>query len=267
MGQSTATLERLVTEAQVQEYEQNGAICLRGLFGAEWIERLREAVERVKSQKQTAIPGYLSDTFMWRRDADFRAFVFESPAAEIARELMRSKSSRFYFDHLFVKEPGVQSPSPWHHDLPYWPVKGDQVCSVWLALDHVTKASSGLEYVAGSHRWGRRFQPEAFSDAAPAIRGQAEDEKIPDIEANRDSYTLLNWDMEPGDCLVHHALAIHGSGGNTTLDQRRRALATRWVGDDTYYAPESSSYEPLKDASLTSGGSLECEKFPLVIPA
>ena len=254
----------LVSEAEMSAYDQDGAVCIRGLFDDEWIERMREAIERVKNDR-TGVPGYFSDTFLWERDSAFRAFVFDSPAAEIARELMRSRSSRFYFDHLFVKEPGTQQPSPWHHDLPFWPVDGDQVCSVWLALDYVTKASSGLEYIAGSHRWGRRFGPEAFVGTQPMIKGRADDEKIPDIENNRDAYRFLNWDMEPGDCLVHHALTIHGSGGNTSLEHRRRALATRWVGDDAVYAPDGSSYEPLKDASLMAGGALESPKFPLVI--
>ena len=254
----------LVSEAEISAFEQDGAVCVRGLFSQDWIKRMRAAIERVKNDR-TGVPGYFSDTFLWERDEDFRAFVFDSPAAKIARELMRSRSSRFYFDHLFVKEPGTQQPSPWHHDLPFWPVDGDQVCSVWLALDHVTKASSGLEYIAGSHRWGRRFGPEAFVGSQALIKGRADDEKIPDIENNRSAYRFLNWDMEPGDCLVHHALTVHGSGGNTSLVHRRRALATRWVGDDAIYAPEGSTYEPLKDAALAPGGPLESPKFPLVI--
>jgi ectoine hydroxylase-related dioxygenase (phytanoyl-CoA dioxygenase family) len=253
----------LISEAEIAAFEADGAVCIRGLFDDEWIERMQDAIERVKCERD--VPGYFSDTFLWERDDDFRAFVFHSPAAQIARELMRSRSSRFYFDHLFVKEPGTQKASPWHHDLPYWPVEGEQVCSVWLALDYVTKASSGLEYVAGSHRWGRRFRPESFGGSRTPIEGRPEYETIPDVENNRDRYRFLNWDMEPGDCLVHHALTVHGASGNTSLHHRRRALATRWVGDDATYAPEASSYEPLKDASLAPGDPLNSPKFPLII--
>lgn len=261
-----AVLDQLVTEAEIAQFERDGAICLRGLFNEEWVSLLREAIERAKNDR-TGIPGYYADTFLWERDDDIRKFVFESPAASIARQIMRSNGVRFYFDHIFVKEPGTEQPTPWHHDLPYWPVEGNQVCSIWLALDQVTKASSGLEYVAGSHRWGKRFGPEAFTSNSPAIDGAPGTEKIPDIGAHREDYTLLNWDMEPGDCLVHHALAVHGSGGNTTIDRRRRAIATRWVGDDAVYAPENSSYEPLKDPSLKSGGPLDSPKFPEIISA
>lgn len=256
--------DRLVAEADIIQFERDGAICLRGLFDEEWISLLREAIDRAKSDR-TGIPGYYADTFLWQRDDDVRRFVFESPAAAIARQIMRSNGVRFYYDHIFVKEPGTEQETPWHHDLPYWPVEGNLICSIWLALDPVTKASSGLEYVAGSHRWGKRFGPEAFTANSPAIEGAADTQKIPDISAHRGDYTLLNWDMEPGDCLVHHALAVHGSGGNTTIDCRRRAIATRWVGDDAVYAPENSSYERLKDIALRSGGTLNSPMFPVIV--
>ena len=40
-------------------------------------------------------------------------------------------------------------------------------------------------------------------------------EDMPDIDANRDKYELLSWDLEPGDVLMFHPLIVHGSPGNT----------------------------------------------------
>ena len=48
----------------------------------------------------------------------------------------------------------------------YREVGGDQVAILWLALDPVDLASGAVEYVKGSHRWGRRFLPETFSGTA-----------------------------------------------------------------------------------------------------
>ena len=45
----------------------------------------------------------------------------------------------------------------------------------------------------------------------------------------------MAWDMEPGDVLVFHPLIVHGSQGNSSTTTRRRALATRWFGDDVVY--------------------------------
>ena len=269
---------REITQDEISRYERDGAICLRGLFEPVWVERISLALERLlntdrgKRGDLTApnSPGRFNNaTFMWRFDPDFRAFVFDSPAAEIARQLMRSRTSRFLYDHLFVKEPRTRETTPWHHDQPYWPVRGEQVCSIWLSLDSVTKQTSGLEYIKGSHRWPSRYRPEVWGNGTETWRKlgllDSQEESIPDIEAQRENYEFLSWDVEPGDCLVHHSLAIHGSSGNGSATQRRRALATRWIGDDAVYAPAPGSFNLLLDASLTPGQPFAGEKFPLVV--
>lgn len=87
---------------------------------------------------------------MFRKDRDFLEFAFESPSWQIAKTLMRSSEVRLFADPLFVKEPGTATPTPLHHDQPYWPVLGEHVSSVWVTMDSVTKETSGLEYIRGS---------------------------------------------------------------------------------------------------------------------
>lgn len=50
-------------------------------------------------------------------------------------------------------------------------------------------------------------------------------------------FELLTWDMDPGDCLVHHSLAVHGAPGISSQSGRRRAYATRWFGEDVRFDP------------------------------
>ena len=66
-----------------------------------------------------------------------------SANVRIERIVSRTHASPdgFWYDQLFVKEPGTLDPMPWHHDLPYWPFRGSQVCSVWLAIEDVTGRS------------------------------------------------------------------------------------------------------------------------------
>lgn len=256
-----ATIE--ITEQDVQRYEQDGAVCLRGLFDASWVERMRAAVENyLDGQSKFAV-----DWVLWPTDPEMRAFAFESPAAHIAQRLMRSRSVRLFFDQIFVKEPGTDAPTPWHHDQPFWPVQGRQICSIWLALDPVSRESSGLEYVKGSHLWGTEYRPAAFSAKNKDVFKDAQHgSAIPDFDALRDQYEFLSWDLEPGDCLVHQALAVHGASGNRTRTQRRRALSTRWTGDDAVYAPRPGMDIKLYDDTLQSGSPLDSGKFPLVLP-
>jgi len=252
-----------ITEEDVQRYEQDGAVCLRGLFDAGWVERMRAAVENYLDGQSRFVVNWV----LWPTDPEMRAFAFESPAAHIAQRLMRSQSVRLFFDQIFVKEPGTDAPTPWHHDQPFWPVQGHQVCSIWLALDRVSRKSSGLEYVKGSHLWGAEYRPAAFSAKNKDVFKDAQHgTAIPDFDALRDQYEFLSWDLEPGDCLVHQALAVHGASGNRTRTQRRRALSTRWIGDDVVYAPRPGMDIKLYDDTLRPGMPLDSGKFPLVLP-
>jgi len=261
----------VITDVDVEAYERDGVVCVRGAVDGAWVDRMRAAVDRVMrepgpySKREVAPDGsgrFHNDMFMWTRDDDFRAFVFESPAADLARAVMRSTRADLFYDHLLVKQPRASEPTPWHHDLPYWPVAGDQVCSVWLALDAAGPETGAVEYVAGSHRWGRRFEPETF------IRGRPLDaqglEPIPDIDAHRDEYRILSWEVEPGDCLIHHALTVHGAPGNTTSDRTRRGLSTRWTGDDARYDPHPGTFRLVRDPGLTPGDPMVCDLFPCV---
>lgn len=241
-----------ISEDDILEFERAGAICLRGLFDGGWVERLRKAIERRIDQgpavdSRRAAAYSFTELFMCRSDAEFRAFVFESPAASIAAQLMRSTMVRFYFDQIFNKEPGMVESSPWHNDQPFYPILGSQVCSIWLALDGVTKESSGLEYVAGSHRWRQRAEGD-----------------VPDIDAMAAQCEMLSWNMQPGDCLAHSGLTIHGAGGNLTPGTRRRALATRWIGDDVVYRVREKAHRELQVPGLKTGDALPSEQFPPV---
>ena len=65
------------------------------------------------------------------------SIYFNSNSAKIASMLMKSKTSRFFHDHVLVKEPGSSIVTPWHQDQPYYCVKGEQSVSFWIPLDNI----------------------------------------------------------------------------------------------------------------------------------
>ncbi len=40
-------------------------------------------------------------------------------------------------DSLVDLRTGTVAPTPWHNDTSYWHLRGDMICSVWVALDDV----------------------------------------------------------------------------------------------------------------------------------
>jgi len=111
-----------------------------------------------------------------------------------------------------VKAPGADEPTPWHHDHPYYCLDGFETCSLWIPLDDVPR-DSAVEFIAGSHQWGRLFQPRMFvgEDYPPSADGF---EIMPDIDGHRDDYEILSFDLEPGDCAAFHFRTVHGAPGN-----------------------------------------------------
>ncbi len=264
---------RPITPRETETFREDGIVCLRGLFAPDWVERLREAAEAglaAPSDMSAELAAarkekgrFFHDTFIWRHNADCRAFVFESPAAQIAARVMDSRRVNIFFDQWLIKEPGTPTATPWHHDLTYWPVKGTQICTLWLALDPVDAASGSVEYIKGSHTWGRHYLPASFSGS----NQYTEDlDPVPDIEAMRDELDIARFELEPGDCTLHHGLTVHGAPGNSRLDRRRRAHVSRWAGDDALYAPRPGLQEMPALPAIPSGGPLDSDLWPQVWP-
>ncbi len=265
------------TDAEIARYREDGAVCLRNAIPMEWIERMRAAVDddmkspgpMVRINTPQGAPGlFFVDFQLWQRHPAARAFAYESPAREIVARLMGSKEVVYYHDHLLVKEPGTQERTPWHHDQPYYPIDGEQVISLWTPLDSVDRETC-VEYVKGSHRWGRWFQPKFFKQGGVDLEVQdSRFEPLPDLDAERDKHEFLAWDMEPGDVIAFHALTLHGASGNRSTSRRRRAYATRWCGDDARYGARAGQISPpIQGHGLKPGDRLECETFPKVWPA
>jgi ectoine hydroxylase-related dioxygenase (phytanoyl-CoA dioxygenase family) len=264
-----------VTDTDVAAYERDGVVCLRGAFDAVWVGILCEAVERdllepgphaTNFAEGSTAGKFFGDMFMWRRDNDFRLAALASPAGEIAAAMMRSENVDFFYDQLFVKEPGTAHPTPWHQDQPYWPVSGQQITSVWIALDDIDLSNGAVEFIAGSHRWGVNYRPTPFHKGHQAKFTSSDLTEIPDIDAERSKYDIRSWTMEPGDCLVFHAMIVHGAPGNDTPGARRRGLSLRYTGDDARYDPRPGTFQFPYKPDLTPGAPMTCDLFPRVWP-
>jgi ectoine hydroxylase-related dioxygenase (phytanoyl-CoA dioxygenase family) len=129
----------------IEAYQRDGAAVLRGVLSADWIERMRGAIERIIAKPifgndfgRSGDARFMGDMFTWTHDVDVKAFLIESPLPELAATVMHASTVRILYDQLFVKEPGALHPTPWHQDLPYWPVSGEQILSIWVPFDVAT---------------------------------------------------------------------------------------------------------------------------------
>jgi ectoine hydroxylase-related dioxygenase (phytanoyl-CoA dioxygenase family) len=251
-------------------------ICLRQMFDAEWIERMNRAVDRIMDSSHPmarprevtkALGGktgrYHINTFVWMWDEDFRAWALESPMAVIAARMMRADEVRLFYDQVFVKEPQTSEMTDWHQDLPFWPMRGGDILSIWVALTPVSRENSAVEYIAGSHRWGK-FYAAAIPDKDP--RFSSDLEPCPNFSERRGDaqYQFLSWTMAPGDCLIHHPLTVHGAEGNFSPTRRRVGISTRYFGRDAQWDPRAAVMKVTGDPQLPAGKRPEDDKvFPI----
>ncbi len=265
---------RGIAEAEIRAYEDDGAVCLRRLFDGDWVARMHEASLRFMAsgigrkrivQKPGETAKFYSNVFMCAADKDFMAFRSESPVAEIAATLMRNDRVRFWYDQIFIKEPGTSAPTQWHHDLPYWPFRGSDIISVWVAFTPVTKESSGVEYLLGSHKWGKFYRP-VTPDDDPAF-ANPDLEPCPDFAARygEPGLRFKSWDLEPGDCVCHHPLTLHGAGGNKSASQGRIGLSVRFFGNDAQWDPRPYTVKIPRPPAVAHGAyPADDEVFPVI---
>lgn len=236
-----------ISQDSIDEFEEKGVIVLRDVVEDYWLNKLATAVEKALvwqgefAELYTTIedPGlFFNDFYMWQRIPEFREWAFHGPGPEIAHQIMRSQQINFFYDQLFLKEPGLKAydsgVTPWHQDTSYMAVDGGQFCSTWVSLDALPKEAT-VQYISGSHKWTDNIRPfDKFTDGTEYKGGDFV--RAPDFEADPDRYTILQFEIEPGDCLVFQGRVVHRGAGNTSQSRRRRAIANRWVGDNATYA-------------------------------
>ena len=261
----------MISQQEIDSFEKDGVVCLRGLFSTQWLERLAVGVEKnftdpgpyntVYSDPNSP-GGFYDDYCNWQRIEEYQDFLRHSPAAEIAARITQSNSARIYHEHVLVKEPGTREATPWHHDLPYYGVDGDQLCSIWLPLDPVPQ-SACPEFVLGSHKAGTLYYPKFFLTSENYADGIEGFETIPDIESQRKQYDINSWDLELGDCIVFHMRTVHGAPPTEGLKTRRRGFSTRWLGDDARYAQRAwKTSPPYPEVDLKHGDAMVHDSFP-----
>jgi ectoine hydroxylase-related dioxygenase (phytanoyl-CoA dioxygenase family) len=263
-------MPRAIKPDEISTYHKDGVVLLKGMFDADWIHLLKEGLiancadptDRSRVwDRDSAGRTMFYDSQAWQRISEYQKFIFESPAARIAGQLMGSRQINFYFDAVFVRSPGSQFATPWHQDEPYWSVEGYDTCTIWMPLTPV-KQENALAYIPGSHRLDTVFEQYNFGtlnpDGKPGI-DQVDFSKVaemafPNINEDPESYGAVSWDMQPGDCVAFNSRTMHGGSGKLEGDRDLRVFTTKWLGDDVRIKFRDCGMDPDHSAIMTSYG-------------
>jgi ectoine hydroxylase-related dioxygenase (phytanoyl-CoA dioxygenase family) len=259
----------LLTQVDIDTYQRDGVVVVRGLF-RDQVDLLRAGVARnmddpgpyaAENLKEGEAGRFFDDYCNWTRIPEFERAIHGSPVAEVAADLMQSKSVQLFHDHVLVKEPGTSKPTPWHQDGPYYFVEGRQTVSFWSPLDPVREAT--LHCVAGSHLWDKPVLPTRW--LAETSFYPNEDDYMPVPDPDAEGMEIREFEMEPGDAVAFNFMVLHGARGNSS-DARRRAFSLRLVGDDARYTERPGrTSPPFPGHDMTEGQRLRDDWFPVLL--
>jgi ectoine hydroxylase-related dioxygenase (phytanoyl-CoA dioxygenase family) len=260
--------------AAARQFAQDGVVVLRGVLDTAWLQHLSAALDEALDAPTPLAQNFAgsrggtfrSDMYLSSAFASFREFATRSPVGELGARMLGVDHVTLFTDELLVKEPSTPQETPWHHDMSYWPIGGDSACSVWIPLDRVTRQVGALEFLRGSHVWGRRFHPRNFDSGLDRLTDAREESLQAFIASDPDQ--VITTEADPGDCVVFHALTLHRAFGNTLPDARRRAVVLRLVGPSVVYEPRPRTIPLIWAPALAPGSPLgtDRELFPRLWP-
>tara|TARA_Y100000768_G_scaffold121082_1_gene89515 strand:+ start:64 stop:852 length:789 start_codon:yes stop_codon:yes gene_type:complete len=257
-----------LSQNQINHYQNDGAIIVKNIF-KEWIEPLKKGFQKVLDnpsqhgrENVTINNGrFFEDYCNWERIEEFKDCMFNSPAAQIVSEATNSKFIQIFHDHIFIKDPGTSKETPWHQDMPYYCVDGNDTGSFWIPLDEVNKENN-IKLILGSHKWQKLLRPTKWSNNQPWYKDDSSFMSLPQIkEFEKD---ILVPELKLGDAVLFNFKTVHGSTGNNS-SKSRRAFSMRFIGDDVHYFERSGATSPPFDGiNLKSGDQMREDWFPKV---
>ena len=105
-------MSSLVTEEDVERYNEDGVICIRGLVEAEELDSLAAAIEEDIRNPGPFYHGYSveggkgrfhGNMRLWETNSAFKNFIFHSKLPEAAQTLFGGGRVNLLYDQLFVK--------------------------------------------------------------------------------------------------------------------------------------------------------------------
>ena len=233
----------VVTGEEVATFERDGFVHLSGVVSQPELAEIEAVYDRFL-RREIEVPGRdfndmttgvhgsdptgyaIVNVMVPRRSyPEWQNNIFERRAASIARQLC-GEGMVIDFDQLLAKTPGREDAVfGWHQDQAYWIDTDDRrTATCWLAVDDSTVDNGCMQFLPGSHRQPVRAHHPLHGD-------------------REKSHTLVT-DLGPGDVMVpvpitrgditvHNEGVLHGSGGNHSADNYRRAYIIAFRSKET----------------------------------
>jgi ectoine hydroxylase-related dioxygenase (phytanoyl-CoA dioxygenase family) len=262
--EATARIENAashyLTDAERAAYRDDGFFVRRGVFGADELEPMREAAERVVERAAQAsgqgsayaIDGnryvdFDASTLQYehddasktirviepfhRLDPLFEALIDDPRLTQPMCGLTESDRVSLWTDKINLKRPREGSRFRWHQDSPYWThacKHVDLLPNVMIALDDADESNGCFRVIRGSHRRG----------VLPGIQDDTTLGVLFTDPAHFDEADQVPAIVPAGSLVFFSAHTVHGSLPNTSDLARRAMVITYQPADNPMFKLE-----------------------------
>ena len=262
-------MNRYLSKEEIDFYQNQGAVVIKNVFRP-WVNVLRMGFEKVlkkpgpharENVKKDEKGRFFEDYCNWQRIPEFKKCIEESPAAQIVAEATGSKTIQVFHEHIFIKDPGTFKKTPWHQDMPYYCLEGNDTGSFWIPLDPITKDNT-LQILLGSHKLPKLVRPTKWSNNKPWYKNDDQFMETSDVRIMKKN--ILRPEMNLGDAILFNFKVLHSSSGNSD-NKSRRAFSMRFIGDDVKYIDRGGETSPpFKGIDLKTGVKMRKDWFPVI---
>jgi phytanoyl-CoA hydroxylase len=219
----------MLTKAQIDEYNEIGAITVPNVLSEPELVRLRRVTDEFveKSRSVTAHDDIydLEDTHSPEQPRvrrikaphanhpEYGRLVNHPKIVEVLTDLW-GPNIRFDTAKLNLKAAGFGAAVEWHQDWAFYPHTNDDLAAVGVMMDDMELANGPLMIIPGSHK-GPTHDHHADGKFCGAMNPS---------ECDVDFSKAIPLVGPAGSITVHHVRAIHGSALNTSNKDRRLLL-------------------------------------------
>lgn len=227
----------MVSQEQIEFFKENGFVQIDNILSQQELAELREFMDEImdsnqKNSIQTDNKGGAYFRVLnqrvntWRDHAGMARYTTHPRFAVAALQLTGAEGIRLFHDHALLKMPEDSKETPWHQDLPYWPMNEKGALSIWVALDDVDEINGCMMFIPRSRNAGK-LNPISLVDPQDIfeyVKGTDEEIQKPVICR-----------MNAGSCTFHDGLCFHYAFPNHS-QKPRRALAIIYMPDGTTFS-------------------------------
>jgi len=237
--------DTVFSDAQLQQFEQDGYLIIRNLASEKLRERIMQAIKvsldpplgpleyeadvnYPGSPVSQSSPGGLTPRRLlnaYSRDRVFREWASSNDILSPLKKLMGTEQIKLTQNHhncVMTKMPEYSSKTGWHQDIRYWCFDRPELVNVWLALGEESLEKGGMKLIPGSHKLDLdrgRFDAELFLRA--------------DLEENQDLIaSAADAELQAGDVLFFHCKTFHVAGENQTGEAKYSLVYSYHAADN-----------------------------------